>query len=215
MKLWKSDAGQWILPQACFHTWKELGSAHFPVNWPYVGGAWVSRLLFHMGQTASTLGSAGSVARPQLYCWNSKAARHYINSNETYLWTQNLNFQHKHTEKYRTHSWPSKHTELSAEDPGDTVKFLTVLESHLILLQLLWGRGKNTSILQMSKWVLTGSEIPKITLAHRIRGRVLMLLLFQLPKTITALEKLVQSVHLPLETEGGSGLGAQSFKEEV
>lgn len=42
-----------------------------------------------------------------------------------------------------------------------------------------------------------------------------MLLLFQLPKTITALEKLVQSVHLPLETEGGSGLGAQSFKEEV
>lgn len=81
----------------------------------------------YTGQTAGSLGSAGSPASPplcsqtlkQLDIWQMKK-RHDINSNVTYLWTQDVDLQHKHMEN---HSWPWKNAELSATDPWGTVKF--------------------------------------------------------------------------------------------
>lgn len=127
MKCWKSDAGKGILApasHACL-----IGA----VNWTHscelhmIERCLCEQAFLYTGQTAGILGSAGSAANlplcsqtlKQLDIWQMNK-RHDINSNVTYLWTQDVDLQHKHMEN---HSWPWKNTELSATDPWGTVKF--------------------------------------------------------------------------------------------
>lgn len=105
MKCWKSDAGKGILaPASCACLTGALNCMHsceLHMSERYL----CEQAFLYTGQTAGILGSAGSAESPplcsqtlkQLDIWQMNK-RHDINSNKTYLWTQDADFQHKHME---------------------------------------------------------------------------------------------------------------------